>query len=404
MTPQDNQLEIRSLVEGERDGLAQLYQNAFRRDRATAKSWAEMTTLNNTVALFESERLVSALTVHPFECYIGGKPQALGGIGGVVTGADSQGRGYAGKIMQGALEMMRDRCQAISTLYPFSFRFYKALGWGRACRTQRYENIRQDQIIRYQEGRLVRMIDPKTDIEALAAFHDEMMSFYNLTFTRSEDKWREIINGLIDSNTFLYVIVDNGELIGYFDCQNFARPRASIVSSNEHESFTRRMAMRDETAIRAMMGFFSRLPGHVKNLIIQTPADIDLHDYMIEPSPLRLVEEQQARIVIFKEAVQQRGYAPDANARLTIHITDEQCEWNNGVWEIDVDEGHAAVQRVEEEPMIGATIDAFTQIFCGYKAVSTLADHGDVHAWDETSLEICNELFLDQPTFTQDWF
>ena len=63
-----------------------------------------------------------------------------------------------------------------------------------------------------------------------------------------------------------------------------------------------------------------------------------------------------------------------------------------------------AVQIVDEEPMLSAPIDVFSQIFCGYKPAATLAEHGDVNVWDETALDLCNEIFFDQPTFTQDWF
>src|SRR5690606_39718359 len=162
--------------------------------------------------------------------------------------------------MVAAMKHMKDEGQAVSALYPFSFRFYRELGWDRSCKAQRFERIRQDQIIRYQEGKLVRLINPQTDIEALMAFHNDIMSDYNLTFVRSESKWKEILDGLAGANTFLYVIMDQGEIIGYFDCQNFAIPRSSLLSSNEFESLTKRVALRDEMAVRAMMGFLARLP------------------------------------------------------------------------------------------------------------------------------------------------
>src|SRR4051812_36642548 len=91
---------IRPLTSDEGHMMEALHRNAYRVDAATTRRWRDNTDFATTRAIVEVGRALSLIRILPYSVLVGGKPVPMGGIGGVATWADQQGRGLASELMR----------------------------------------------------------------------------------------------------------------------------------------------------------------------------------------------------------------------------------------------------------------------------------------------------------------
>jgi predicted acetyltransferase len=324
----------------------------------------------------------------------------LGGIAAVATFADQQGKGFAGKLLKESIRRMRESKVPVSTLYPFSHKFYRRYGWGQSCLTQQFLDLRPELFTRFEEHKLVARFDRERDFKDMIACHNEVMARYNLCFSRSDKEWEEQFKDYPKVNAFLYIIRDGSAFLGWFACKNTRRE-----SGGGYVSATDRLALKNETAFKAMLGFFAGLPSNVKAVSTRLPIDADLLEYMDEPPAARINPEQQFRIIDLSLAVKSRGYRPDAKGKLIIKIRDEIADWNAGTWRIDAEDGVATkIEKSSEKAMVEADIGEFSQIFCGYKSAAEPAFQSKLKIVAPAAVNVMDSFFHDRPTYTQDWY
>ena len=115
---------IRPITEDEKPQAEALYRNAYKITTELSQRWTRFNDISTTRAIIDNGRVVSILVIKPFEIWVGGRLMKMGGISGVATWTDQQGKGYAGHLVRRAISDMRDAGQNISILYPFLFQFY----------------------------------------------------------------------------------------------------------------------------------------------------------------------------------------------------------------------------------------------------------------------------------------
>jgi len=85
--------EIRAIRENEIEWAAELFNNSFRIGMDVACGWTNNMALDETIAVVEPSRVASFVRMNKYCVRIGGGEMAMGGIGGVSTWADCQGKG-----------------------------------------------------------------------------------------------------------------------------------------------------------------------------------------------------------------------------------------------------------------------------------------------------------------------
>src|SRR5438132_11992154 len=81
------------------------------------------------IGAYEGGRLRACLSIIDFRMFFGVYLRPCGGIAGVQSEPASRGRGYAGALLRRGLEIMREDGQYLSSLWPFSFDYYRRYGW-----------------------------------------------------------------------------------------------------------------------------------------------------------------------------------------------------------------------------------------------------------------------------------
>lgn len=392
--------EMRPIRPEEIEWVAALYNNAFRIGMTTAHGWVAGLPVEETIAFVEKDRVGSIVRMIPYTVWIGGRALRMGGIGGVATWSDLQGKGYAGRLMRESIRLMRERGDVVSALYPFSHRYYRKFGWETLGQRITYTDVTPAQLFAHEERSWVRIVRGEDDIDVLNAVYQEYAQRFNGMIERTPANWRRRLQDLENVRGQAYFIECEGVPVGYFFCENHPLPTGGF------DSVTRDFALTAPEAYRAMMGFLSTLPANVTRLTITAPAYPPLTEFFKEPFlTMRWSPSFQYRVLDVEQAVAARGYDPDVRERMVVTIQDETAEWNSGTWEIEVEGGEGRARRLAEaQPEIILSIQEFSRIFLGGCGLKALARQGFFPPVNLSVLGRIDSVFYDRPVHLMDAF
>jgi predicted acetyltransferase len=392
--------EIRQIRADEMEQVTALFNNAYRIGMTMAQGWTENLPPEETIAVVEKERVASFVRMNRYRVWVGGGEMGMGGIGAVSTWADLQGKGYAGKLMRESVRIMRERGDAVSALYPFSHRYYGKFGWASMGERIIYTDTRQDNLMPYEERALVRRCLGEEDIERLDTAYCTYALRFNGMVVRTRENWSRRLKHLMDEKGQAYLIENDGKPIGYFFCENVA------AQPWGYECITRDFACATPEAYPAMFGFLAMLPTNVTKITITAPAFPPLIEHFKEPSfTMKWGVPLQYRVVDVERAVVARGFLPEAHGRFIIAVQDTCGDWNTGMWEIEVQDGHGEARRnPAARAELEMTIQQFAQLFMGHLDMVGLARQGLFSSVSIQTLQLVNTLFHDRPVHLIDAF
>ena len=136
----DDGFTMRQLNEGDLEQFNALLRYAFQvtTTEMVKTGWSEeeikreklpMLTEGYVLGWFHGDQLASQIVIYPMEVNVEGEILKMGGITGVTTYPEYAGRGLAHRLMSECLKHMRKERQLISFLCPYSFPFYRKMGW-----------------------------------------------------------------------------------------------------------------------------------------------------------------------------------------------------------------------------------------------------------------------------------
>jgi len=390
---------IRKVAEKERRLIPEIYANAYRVDPPEAERWARGTALGDTRAIFEAGRIVSILQIHPYKIYVGGNQVTMGGIGGVATRADRQGKGFAGSLMTDSLFQMRERGFWTSILYPFSYAFYRKFGWELCGLNYSYGEIRRDQILPAREKDLVHSTQAGREIGLLDPVYREFAVRHNLCVVRNGRMWKNRLSSIRRERGEVYVIRSGKKTTGYFFCIH--KPL-----DFGYEASIREFACLDEEAYKAFFGFLAQLPVQVARISIFAPSSPLLWKYLKEPYAARTLVAPllQFRVVDVRKAVEARGFPRDVSGRAVLAIRDETADWNAGPWELEIGDGKARMKKTTLTPDFTCSIQAFSELYSGHAAADQLAADGKLKVRLQPRIPFLKNAFFGLTPHILTWF
>lgn len=83
----------------------------------------------DVIGWFNEDQLVSQLCIYPCQVNIHGKIFSMGGLTGVGTYPEYANLGLMNDLIKSGLQIMKDKGQWISYLYPYSIPYYRRKGW-----------------------------------------------------------------------------------------------------------------------------------------------------------------------------------------------------------------------------------------------------------------------------------
>lgn len=342
---------------------------------------------------FEEEKLVSQLSVYPFQVNIFGKTFEMGGLTGVGTYPEYANMGLMYKLMIQALEDMRNRKQSISYLYPYSFPFYRRRGW---------EVISDKMTFEVKDYQLPQAKKVTGYVERLHTEHPDVRTVYNrfsseqhAAMIRNELAWDEYWRWDLDELTAAV----------YYDVSNL--PQGYVLYWISADVLhIKEMTYMNQEARNGLWNFisahFSMVTRVVGNVYTDEPLAFWLEDGDIKET---ITPYYMARIIDAKQFIDQYPFRSiGIETEITFELDDPMVNWNKGIFTLHVSAtGQGELHPSDKEPNASLDIQTLTTMLMNYKRPSYLAEIGRLNC-DKETVKKWEDLIERETPYFSDYF
>ncbi len=346
----------------------------------------------------ESGRLLSAVTVIPFETWIHGRKLAMGGVAGVATWPDARRQGCVRKLLAHSLEEMKKAGQTVSMLYPFSFAFYRAYGWELTIERKQY-TLANGQLPKRVDvpGRVSRPAKP--DLATLNAIYETYASRYSGMLARSDEWWTE--KYLSKAGTCAVYENESGKPEGYL-----------LYDVKDRKLTVHDWANVSEPARAALWTYIANHDSMIEETTLTVPIDDPLTFLLADPRiKQEIVPYFMSRIVDAEAFVKMYAWEPGSEGEaVALRLTDAHAAWNDGTFKLNWDAGGkagleriTAEEAVATEACIACDIQTLTAMLLGNRRPSFLREVGRV-AGDDLAIARLERRIPVRTTSLMDFF
>lgn len=338
--------------------------------------------LGTQFGLVADETLRTVCTHYDFVVSLRGEWVPVAGLAGLATLPEHRREGYVSELISASLERWRGDVP-FAALWPFEYSYYEQFGWAMGCTLTEYTFPPEAlSFARDAPGRL-RRLDPD-DWERLQGVVERYGMEYDLTTRRDEPWWRRRI--FDDGDRYVYGLERDGDMRGYVGYTVEDGPRMNVL----YNAFT------DHEAFRGLLGFLSNHDSQVESVTLYRPAESSLLDMAPDPKAIdcQIRPGMMVRLVSVVDALETVAYPDGASERVTLAVTDETADWNDGTFELAVSEGVGTCRRVSDDsPDIRLDIGTLTQLVVGYHSVPEARRLAGLDVADEDAKTRLGRLF-----------
>jgi predicted acetyltransferase len=364
--------EIRSLREEELDEsfILQSYSLQYQYSYEHMKARRNRMRADDILGYFVDGHLASKLTLLPLQIFLGGKMYEACGISSVATWPEYRRQGMVGRLIQKALQVMREKGQTISLLHPFSFPFYTKYGW-RHCIDYKCYEVSIDYLVNIAASPCIIRRVGKESWSLLNKIYEAYAIRYNGMLKRNELWWLQRVFEI--KNGFIAVIQSQStDPTGYiiYEIQN-----NSIVVSE--------MIFLNEESRKGLLRFIANHDSMAKKVTLVAPLNDNLPFILSDPNfKQKIVPYAMARIVDVSAFISEYRFEPaQSDEVFHINIDDNYAPWNHRCFEIHVSiTGKASVWDPvlsnNKEVGINCDIQTFTAMMLGYHRPLDLLEMG----------------------------
>ncbi len=256
----------------------------------------------------------------------------MGGVGGVASFPYARRKGHVRTMFGRIFELMHDRGDAVSTLYPFRESFYERLGYA-SMPQNRFVTVKPEQltpILRLDLPGEVTQHGVEDCFDEWWAFSEQSQRErhgFALRERTMAERWR-------DDNEFWVAIV---------------REEGAITGMMTFEITGYTQALRADTfyattvaAQYQLLAWIARHVDQVSEAVIEVAADTSAELWSSDIGARTSTVDKnawpapQGRVISLEGL---SGIGAGADARIAVRIEDGHCPWNNGVWTLEGDSG-----------------------------------------------------------------
>jgi hypothetical protein len=328
---------------------------------------------------------------------------------------------------------MRDRGMLLSMLHPFKRAFYRRFGWEHSVDLLHF-TIPLHQLAEPRDhgkepaSRFERMAmgaEGPVDMSVPAEVYNAAVARYNCVNARDHE-WnalaRRLQRRMADgSNVYAYAGFRGDQPVSY-----------ALYSIDQGDG-ARVIRVADGLAVDApawgdLLGFLGLHGDDAGSLDFYAPVDVPVRLLLPEASKAYLQPSLMFRVVDVEEFLNSRGPLdgpagdPGAKAReagvsapgdnrhdaraetFVIGVSDPVCPWNDGVFEVSLEDGSVYAEKVQSSsPSVSVGVATFSQIASGYVTPAQARELGRLSA-EEPAVRALTRLFPRRTTFTADFY
>ena len=324
----------------------------------------------NAVILKNNEDLlIGALQMIPYNIMLSGKVVPSSYIVGVSVSLDFRSKGFSKKLMRAALCEQKKRREIISLLIPFSYEFYRKLGY-RLCYTI---NQFETEAKNFSNVEVSCDIKEMTidDFSELGCIYENFCKDKNGYVIRTKSDWEYIFFEQKLFGGFVYGAYEKDKLSGYI----------SVIKS-PGKIAVRELIYKDKAAFFSLLGFIASLLLANEKIEIRTSDDNILKILKEPKNTLKVMPTVMARVVDIPSVLSFSDIG-----ELKINVTDDLIEENCGTYEKINDN---VVKTNNENFDVSMDIGTLTELVLGFSSAKELAFLGLLNAEEEIINRLCN--------------
>lgn len=377
------------------DELIELWSQSFILPYEQVSTWVNERSIRNCIGIFENNKLVSALSIIPFEFYIRGEIATLSGIGGVATFPEYRGKSYVHYLLKEAIKISKEKELIFSALYPFSFEFYRLFGWELTGFQKRYTRKTYN-LAKFKEFEKVKRISLE-DWRIIKPVYEKYAKSFTGPIKRTEERWESII--FRDRTlTYLYIYEDEREIEGYL--------LYKVEKKDINKIIVKEMITLNISAYKGFLGLFHKQSMNIEEVEWISPLDDPLPYILPNPrGECRIEPTFMLRIIDAEKALTSINYNEEIKEKIIINLKDEYAEWNNAIWELEIEKGKARTKKVSTQDYeLALNINTLTQIIAGTLSPLKAYYLGLIEVKNKKAIEKMDNIFPPYPTFCWDYF
>ncbi|WP_435360477.1 GNAT family N-acetyltransferase [Haloarchaeobius sp. DFWS5] len=380
---------------------------AFDPDEEDDEEWALW---DNRVVYGDDDEPRCVCRHYWFETTLRGVPVEMPGLSAVASPPEHRRDGNVRRMLRASLEEYDEREAPICALWPFQYSFYHKYGWD-TC-NHRSELSFDPEVLEpvldgQDAGGTFRQLDAD-DWEAVDAVYQEMTADEDLGVDRTEDWWRHRRFEGWDDDPFVYGWERDGELRGYvfyeFESGDDGRTMATWELGHvDHEAFL------------ACLQFCYNHDSQVSEVTLHRGVDPLFLDLVEDTYDVEITQKPgpMVRVVDVVRALETIPYAESVETTLTFDVSDPLADWNDGRFELSVEDGTGVCERLDSQDMdtesgpqpdVNLDIAALSQLVVGYHEFDRLALSANVEPRNDDARADLAALFPPQETFLRDFF
>jgi len=354
---------------------------------------------------------VSCVAYPRRELMIGETTVHFGSLGYVATRMEYQRRGYASRLMVESVREMSERGDHVSGLFSFSFGYYRRFGWEVSGDCWQllilpaefgWEEFSLPTYNDYEKVRPFRA----ADLEGISLLYDAHLQQRGWGLTRPPAYWEWAAGWLNRENCFVCE-GDNG-LEGYLVAEvtpHLQLPDEFVFRRTDDPLWPvdigpvfhiMEMVAATPTARHALVGYLARRSREVAALAypLACRSDLESCGFLVPPARVRLMPSFMFRVINVTEAVRALADLPAPEESFSLAVSDP-LGLNAEPLAIYPSNGRpeAAVGR-REKHHLEMDIQAFSQMFAGYRSAASLWALGRLRASSKRAIGLADQVFI----------
>jgi predicted acetyltransferase len=366
---------LRRLRESDLDQAWELDRECFNQPDERREFFVGTAAPEHLVGAFDGERLVALSRALPLAQYFGGRSVPMGGISSVATAPEYRGRGLGKRTVAGCIDLMRERGDAISTLFPATTDLYRQLGW-EVAGSYLIRWIPPDALsgLAGAEGVRVRRGGPD-DLPAIRSAYRRLAPQVNGLLDRPDSLWEAYVSQWKRCRVFVAEDTAGG-VVGHLVYRQVAGEHGALggpfqLVVEDHAALTRDA----ELALWRVLGSWSTM---VDRIVYRGPAEDPLL-LLLPQQALKVLAEVRwmTRMIDVTRAVERRGFAAGVDVEVHLALSDPLIEANRGRFVLRVAKGSGRLEP-GGDGSIAMDVAHFAPLYTGWASTATLARLGSL--------------------------